>query len=839
MPSFDVDTPGSYTAALVVNDSKIDSLPDTVTVTTENSAPIAHAGPDQAPFVGDTVSLDGSLSSDVDGDAFTFSWSLTSIPANSNTLLINPATETPSFHIDVPGKYIGQLIVNDSHKDSLPDTVTVTTENTQPIANAGSDQMVPVGATVNLDGSLSEDADGNELSYAWSITTKPLGSQAELSDPGAANPDFNADIPGMYIVQLVVNDGHIDSDPDTAVINTENQAPEAIATASAHIVPIGTLVQLNGSTSSDPDGDVISYQWSLSRPIGSNTTLSATDVANPDFTPDVPGTYQATLVVDDSKLSSAPSVVSITVLVANNPPDMIPAGNRIIPMELIFVTRLFAVDPDTADVLTFSLTTAPNGMTIDADTGDLQWLPTIDQLGSNSITVQVTDMGGLSDTESFSIEVTQPLATPATNAPPQLAPIGDKTQIINTQLTIQANASDADVGDTLTFEFANAPSGMTIGPVSGAINWTPNEPQIGAHDVAVRVTDAIGAVDVGSFIVMVNNINRAPVAVDDIYTARIGETLVVPAPGVLENDSDPDGDTLAAVLQSTTVNGNLVFNTDGSFEYTPEMQQDDFEFGAQMICQPAERRGVEAVPLVIDLDGDGLSEIVFTGGYQTSGASKHHITAMRPDCTILWSYESDGFATPIPNVGTTAYHRQPITAADMDGDGDIEIFILIESDISIERANRYAILDHQGTMIGKTDIIPQISNPHLLISTAPAIADLDGDGDAEFIVAFIQSNLPYLAIFDHNGNLLVVNENAPATANTSNSLGTKPVVVDLDMDGVPEILMTSHVYSNTGAYLRTFPLNESLGAPTVRSNPRAIPAVANFDADPDPEVYFQ
>ena len=85
--------------------------------------------------------------------------------------------------IDVSGDYVAQLVVNDGVADSVADEVTITTRNSQPVANAGPAQSSPVGDLVDLDGSGSTDVDGDPLTFEWSLTTVPAGSSAKISDP--------------------------------------------------------------------------------------------------------------------------------------------------------------------------------------------------------------------------------------------------------------------------------------------------------------------------------------------------------------------------------------------------------------------------------------------------------------------------------------------------------------------------------------------------------------------------------------------------------------------------------------------------------------------------------
>ncbi|MGI9135135.1 MAG: PKD domain-containing protein, partial [Rhodoferax sp.] len=95
-----------------------------------------------------------------------------------------------------------------------------------------------------------------------------------------------------------------------------NVAPVANA-GSAQSVTLGTKVTLDGSASSDANGDSLSYAWTLSaKPSGSSASLASASTVKPTFTPDVAGTYVASLVVNDGQLSSSASTVTVTAVQA-------------------------------------------------------------------------------------------------------------------------------------------------------------------------------------------------------------------------------------------------------------------------------------------------------------------------------------------------------------------------------------------------------------------------------------------------------------------------------------------------------------------------------------------
>lgn len=218
--SFVPDVVGSFLATLVVNDGKIDSLAASVVINATAklivAKPIANAGPNQSANVGTTVSLDGSASSAPSARPLTYRWTFASKPS-ANAVLVNPLTKKPTFVADTIGTYTALLTVNDGIADSVPASIVInavappSVTNAPPIANAGADQNVPIGATVNLDGSGSNDPNGDSLTYAWSFASKPLSSVASINSPTAAKAGFVADVPGTYDVSLSVSDGKISS----------------------------------------------------------------------------------------------------------------------------------------------------------------------------------------------------------------------------------------------------------------------------------------------------------------------------------------------------------------------------------------------------------------------------------------------------------------------------------------------------------------------------------------------------------------------------------------------------------------------------------------------------
>jgi len=178
-----------------------------------NQAPIADAGPDQvvidAEEDGETVTFDGSGSSDPDGSSISYRWT-------TGTVTLYGVNPTHDFAI---GEYVVTLTVTDAENASTTDQVTIKvqspTANQSPIANAGPDQIVidaeGDGETVTLDGSGSSDSDGSIVLYRWTTGTVTLDG---------ANPTHDFAI-GEYVATLTVTDDDGASASDTVTITVQ------------------------------------------------------------------------------------------------------------------------------------------------------------------------------------------------------------------------------------------------------------------------------------------------------------------------------------------------------------------------------------------------------------------------------------------------------------------------------------------------------------------------------------------------------------------------------------------------------------------------------------------
>ncbi len=316
------DVAGSYEVTLTVKNAANQlTASKKLTITAEkllvNSKPVAVISTPMPSYaIGQTIRLNATTSYDSDGDQLNYLWTITPPTAGQDIQLSGHTTEFVEFSALTPGDYRLNLAVTDgSLSAEVSTTITVTSDNIPPVANAGEDKVINLGIALELDGSASSDADGDKLQYKWHVVSTPATSTYENhNDFNTFNKfSFMADVMGQYVLALQVFDGLNYSTMDQVHIEViENQKPVAVLPGDIAIQNIGPQT-ITSTESYDPEGKVLTYSWQMiAKPEGSAATaLSPTGIATTQFTVDLAGTYIIQLIVNDGVNDSLPATMSV------------------------------------------------------------------------------------------------------------------------------------------------------------------------------------------------------------------------------------------------------------------------------------------------------------------------------------------------------------------------------------------------------------------------------------------------------------------------------------------------------------------------------------------------
>ena len=528
---------GNDSLTFTVNDGTTDSPPATITITVDavNDPPV---GVPQNVALTEDTSVDITLSAtDVEDDALTFT--ISTPPANGNLAGTPPdLTYTPNPDIHGPDSFT--FTANDGTDDSLPVTVTINISavNDIPVADNQSGETAedtPVALTLT-----ATDVDGDDVTFQ--IATPPAEGTLSGTSPDVSyipNPDFN----GTDTFMFTANDGNDDSLPATVTITVTpvNDPPEAndLAVTTSEDTPDVSIVL----TAADPEDDPLTFTIvdppqfgtltnSLSPPTSTLAEIPPEVFYTPN--PDFNGTDVFTYIANDDTRNSAVATVNITVQPVNDPPV---ADNQTIsiPEDSPAAITLTATDIDD-DPLTFVVVTPPQNGVLNGTAPDLAYTPDPHFNGNDTLVFTVND--GELDADNATVTIT----VDSINDAPTITSTPVTSVDVDQAYAYDVEADDPDSAADLTFSLDTAPTGMDIEAASGLISWTPDAPQLGDHNVIVRVQDADGLFDAQEFTITV---------VDTIPTI----TIDAPADGLVTFQSfvDVSGSTSNAV--SVTVNG--------------------------------------------------------------------------------------------------------------------------------------------------------------------------------------------------------------------------------------------------------------------------------------------
>lgn len=368
---------GTYTAVITVTDARGAVGTAQVTVTVENNPPVIEditAEPTPVP-VCEAVSLTSRIT-DNPGDTITATWQL----GDDNTGEGQSITHTYA----VPGTYDVTLTAMDNYGASSSDTITITVNNTLPVAEAGNNVEVEVNTAVNFNGSFT-DADACDAhAIHWDF--------GDGSSTNTLNPTHSYTQPGIYVAILTVTDKFGAQSTDIITVTVKNTPPviEAIS-ATPDTVQICEAISFSGQATDTPN-DVLTYGWTF----GDGNTAAGQNVTH---TYAEPGNYTATFNVTDSFDVADSAIVAVTV---NNTLPTVEAGDdqeTSVNTEISFNGSF--EDADSCDTHTISWDFG-DGNTV---TDTLTPTHTYAEKGTYTVTLTVTDKFGGVNTDTLTVTV--------------------------------------------------------------------------------------------------------------------------------------------------------------------------------------------------------------------------------------------------------------------------------------------------------------------------------------------------------------------------------------------------------------------------------------------------
>lgn len=432
-----------------------------------NVAPIVEAGADLRAFAGDTVSLGSAAFLDaglLGTHTATIDWGDGS-PAEPGTV----------------DEHLGSGTVASSHTFATESTYNITVTVTDDAGNSGSDTVT---LTV-LDPVFRQD---------------PI--DVTSSDPSISFVNLTGPVGGIGPSQTATFDVRITA-PDT---------PQSFDLLFAHtlsgllrgsIPVVANHDYTYPAQAMDADGDPITFTLPEA-PAGATIDPASGRVA---WQPETPGTYDFAVQADDGRGGVARQAFQLIVSTGQANGD--PTITSTAPAEAVarrdFSYAVGATDPD-GDALSFFLTVAPAGMAIDTTAGVVSWTPDFLQIGTHPVTVEVRDGRGGQAAQHFDLDVKPDLA----NNSPEITSTAPLIAQAGLLYRYDVTATDAD-GDRLSFDLPLKPPGVAVNAATGVLTWTPQDVQIGIHDIIVRVRDGHQGVDLQAFQLNVRGPNTAPV----------------------------------------------------------------------------------------------------------------------------------------------------------------------------------------------------------------------------------------------------------------------------------------------------------------------------------------
>jgi YD repeat-containing protein len=485
---------GSYTVGVRVTDGAANSDTASATAVVGNRAPTAALTTTPAtPASGQTVTLNASGSSDLDGTIAKYEWDL-----DGNGTYETEGGTSPTITTTFPkaGTYPVGVRVTDNEGATATATQNVTVHGSLPVAKVTvSPASAPSGTTVTFDASGSSDADG-PLTYEWDLDNNgtyetSTGSTAKVTKAFAKA--------GSYTVGLRVKDTDSTTATATATAVVTNRAPSAALTVTPTTAATGTQLTFNASASKDPDGTIAKYEWDLD---GNGTYETTTTTPTTTAAIAAPGSFKVGVrVVDDE---GATATASQTVTATNRAPtasftltpNPVPTGTP------VAIDASASADPD-GKIVKYEWDLDGNG-TYETSTTTPTTTKTFTTSGAVTIRLRVTDNSGATGTATQTLTVQ--------NRPPVAAfTFTPDPATRNQTVTFSAAGSSDPDGTIAKYEWDLDGNGTYETSSTTSSKATRTYTTVSSPTVSLRVTDNKGATTTISQVVSIRSAYNAAV----------------------------------------------------------------------------------------------------------------------------------------------------------------------------------------------------------------------------------------------------------------------------------------------------------------------------------------
>ena len=481
-PVFLATHSGNYTVSLNITDGYVWVKKET-NLTVINHEP-AISGPDNLYMWKKSSQRLAFSATDSDNDTLSYEWAFGANPG-SGASLNNTSCLAPTLNVTLSGVYSLKLVVRDGETERAA-LLNVTATGRQPSVWGPSSLFVFKKTAALLD-FCALDPDDDALAFEWSFLSNP-GSGASLNSSSCLSPLFNATMAGNYSLRLVVSDADNSS---TAFINVTavGKPPVAGLTVDRPSVKRGEAVRLDASSSTDPEGDALSYRFTF----GDGTVTDWGSASSASITYKAVGTYSARVEVRDIDGNmSASDILTITVLPVGKPGQNMPpvASFTVRPLSvndtINFTFNSTSYDPDgniTRTVWNFA----------DGSTGvGTSVAHSFMYTGNYSVSITVTDNNGSQSSTSRLVVVYVPGAVTPSNRPPVITvavPDADPESELGNSSSFGVTVSDPD-RDPISYAWTvngTAQSGAT----GASFSYKPTK--AGTYRISVTVSDGKAA----------------------------------------------------------------------------------------------------------------------------------------------------------------------------------------------------------------------------------------------------------------------------------------------------------------------------------------------------------